>query len=74
MNDPNPKCSNPLDPTVSGSPTVPADNEAVYIQPADPNHSVPDTTEQYVRALNCSWRGGAPALDVLGAHARRCRR
>lgn len=46
VTDSNPGCSNPMDPTVSGSPTVHAGNGAVYVQPADPNHSVPATTEQ----------------------------
>lgn len=44
--DPNPKCSCPVDPLDSNSPRIAADNEAVYVQPADPLHSVPATAEQ----------------------------
>jgi len=48
MNDPNPRCSNPDDPLDPNSPRTPADNEAVYIQPADPQHSVEYTTKECV--------------------------
>lgn len=41
-----PACTCPLDPTVEGSPRIPVDNEAVYVQPADPLHDVVPTQEQ----------------------------
>lgn len=46
MNDANPKCANPVNPLDPESEVVAVDNEAVYVQPADPSHSVGGTAEQ----------------------------
>lgn len=39
-------CTCPVDPTVDGSPRIPVENDAVYIQPADPEHDFVPTTAQ----------------------------
>eukprot|EP00500_Bicosoecida_sp_ms1_P010671 CAMPEP_0203833176 /NCGR_PEP_ID=MMETSP0115-20131106/72522_1 /ASSEMBLY_ACC=CAM_ASM_000227 /TAXON_ID=33651 /ORGANISM="Bicosoecid sp, Strain ms1" /LENGTH=515 /DNA_ID=CAMNT_0050742247 /DNA_START=135 /DNA_END=1682 /DNA_ORIENTATION=+ len=43
LNDTRPACSCPLDPSDPASPRVHYDNQAVYVQPADPDHSVAGT-------------------------------
>lgn len=40
------KFTNPLNPADPSSPLVSVDNEAVFIQPADPDHEIPAVHEQ----------------------------
>jgi hypothetical protein len=56
-------CSNPVDPTNSSSPRIHTDNQAVYVQPADPNHSVPDTAEQMFGNTTNPPDGMTPLMD-----------
>lgn len=55
------ECSNPLDPDNATAGRVYADDEAVYIQPADPAHGIPDTTFQLFG------QHAAPASNATGA-------
>ena len=45
-------CSNPLDPSNPNSPLVYVGDEAVYIQPGGPDHSVPGTSLQTYNNYN----------------------
>lgn len=62
-------CTCPTDPQDPSSPRIPVDNEAVYIQPADPDHSFLNTTAQYVprrcAAFATPDRGCARVLDRI---------
>jgi hypothetical protein len=65
-------CSNPVDPTNSSSPRIHTDNQAVYVQPADPDHSVEGTSEQMFGSIPNPPDGMTPLMDGFVYSCRFC--
>lgn len=67
-----PRCSNPIDPTnPDKSAHVYVTNDAAYIQPADPAHSIEETTEQVFGTLTPA-PGATPLMDgFIASYAKR---
>jgi len=60
---PSPACTNPLDPSNATSPRVHTDNNAIYIQPADPNHGIIDTANQLWGDITNPAPDAVPPMD-----------
>jgi hypothetical protein len=58
-----PACSNPVNFTDPSSPQIHTDANAVYIQPADPNHSVNDTHQQLFGPVVSPAPNAAPTMN-----------
>lgn len=62
-NNPSPACSNPLNVADPNSPLVHTSNDAVYIQPADPDHSVQGTHLQMFGNVSVPAPGAIPKMN-----------